>query len=320
MTLRARLAFALVIPFLGLFAPPARAQDPTFGPALTLSSDNDSTGQQVAVSAGHVYVVWSDRGDVFIRVSEDAGASFLPKIKLTENSGGALYVQVAAAGANVYVAWVYASGGPAPGLSIAASKNHGKTFGDPVSLSNATHPARPHIAAAGENVYVVWDESGDVFFRRGQNNGDDFSTAALNLTNSALGFSFAKVSASGAHVYVTWEGGGGIPNHTEIFFRASDSSGAAFSSILTVSNSPSHSARPQIAAVGNRVFIAWSDWASGNSEIWFRASDANGAAFADPINISNTAGSSIDHQLAVSGSAVYLVWSDDTPGNREITS
>jgi hypothetical protein len=52
--------------------------------------------------------------------------------------------------------------------------------------------------------------------------------------------------------------------------------------------------------------------------VFLRAITDNGTAISDPIKISNTNGSSISPQVAVSGDYIYVVWQDDIMGNSDI--
>ena len=72
------------------------------------------------------------------------------------------------------------------------------------------------------------------------------------------------------------------------------------------------------AVVDNNIYNVWSDNLSGNNEIFIAVSTNGGKSFTDPKNISNNPGSSENPVIAVSGNAVYVVWSDNTSGNNEI--
>jgi hypothetical protein len=50
----------------------------------------------------------------------------------------------------------------------------------------------------------------------------------------------------------------------------------------------------------------------------FRASSSEGSSFGSVKNLSDNSGDSINPQIVSSGGNVYVVWSDDTPGNYDI--
>jgi hypothetical protein len=92
----------------------------------------------------------------------------------------------------------------------------------------------------------------------------------------------------------------------------------SFDPTLNLSNTTGTSRTPAMAAFENNVYVVWDDDTPGNSEILYRKSTDGGASFGDTVNLSNTTGRSSGPAVAVSGSNVYVVWDDDTPGNYEI--
>ncbi len=62
------------------------------------------------------------------------------------------------------------------------------------------------------------------------------------------------------------------------------------------------------AASGSNRFVIWSDETFGSRDILFRRSTDNGATWKAVVNLSNNPGVSSDPQIAVSGSNVYVIW------------
>ena len=85
-----------------------------------------------------------------------------------------------------------------------------------------------------------------------------------------------------------------------------------------MSNNTGFSPNPQIAAIGNNVYVTWTDNTPGNDDIFFAVSNNNGTSFGTPINLSNNTGDSFNPQIAASGNNVYVTWEDSTPGNDDI--
>ena len=98
----------------------------------------------------------------------------------------------------------------------------------------------------------------------------------------------------------------------------SDQSFSSNNSTINLSNENSYD--QQIAAVGNKSYVVWADFITGSGDIYFRRSIDGGVSFSDTINLSNDAGRSAEPQIAVSGSNIYVVWSDQTTttGNADI--
>jgi hypothetical protein len=93
----------------------------------------------------------------------------------------------------------------------------------------------------------------------------------------------------------------------------------AFSSKKNLSKSPGISISPQMAVSGSNVYAGWSEETSPLVfDIFFRRSTNEGSTFGPIMNLSNNAGNSEEAQIAASGTNVYLVWVDDTPGDPSI--
>jgi hypothetical protein len=65
------------------------------------------------------------------------------------------------------------------------------------------------------------------------------------------------------------------------------------------------------ASSGSNRFIVWYDNTPGNFEILFRRSTDNGATWQTTKNLSNNPGPSSNPQIAVSGSNVFVVWTQE---------
>jgi len=71
----------------------------------------------------------------------------------------------------------------------------------------------------------------------------------------------------------------------------------------------------------DEVNVMWLDDAGGKSgerNIFFSQSTDNGASFGNAINISNTQGSSLLSQMAMSGNNLYLTWAEFNSGSYAI--
>ena len=75
---------------------------------------------------------------------------------------------------------------------------------------------------------------------------------------------------------------------------------------------------PQLTANGNNVYVVWTDDTRGNNNIDFKVSNDYGNSFSRTKPVSRNNGSSVYPQLAANGNNVYVVWTDDTPGNTDI--
>jgi N,N-dimethylformamidase beta subunit-like, C-terminal len=104
-------------------------------------------------------------------------------------------------------------------------------------------------------------------------------------------------------------------NPSSISVESSGVVGKSFGNAINLSNNIGHSEFPHVYVNKNYVYVMWIDDSSGNRDIYFKRSTNSGLSFNRTINLSNISGGSLDPQMAISGSNVYVVW-EHTPGNN----
>jgi hypothetical protein len=118
------------------------------------------------------------------------------------------------------------------------------------------------------------------------------------------------------NVYVAWtdesEGNG------DIYFKRSADNGTTFGSTQNLSHNPGNSTAAQMAAYLDNVYVVWEDASTGNGDIYFSKSTDSGINFGSVENLSNNTSISDSLDMAISGSDVYMVWSDNSTGNGDI--
>ncbi len=81
----------------------------------------------------------------------------------------------------------------------------------------------------------------------------------------------------------------------------------------------SHSYYPSVAVSGSVAQVVWQDDREGSWKIFHKFSSDNGITWeADTRLSNNTASHSVQPSVAVSGSAVHVVWKDNRDSNSEI--
>ncbi|MFQ5940914.1 MAG: hypothetical protein ACE5KA_04360, partial [Nitrososphaerales archaeon] len=133
----------------------------TFGNAVNVETRIGLTDlPQIAVSDNYVYVMWDEftlaEGlHIFLRASNDNGATFGNAVGLIRNVGYTDSTPVVVSGNNVYV--ISAVGNI--DIFFRASNDNGASFGDTVNLSNnAEASSNPQMVVSGTDVYVVWED------------------------------------------------------------------------------------------------------------------------------------------------------------------
>jgi BNR repeat protein len=249
----------------------------TWKPIFNLSSNaGTSSAEQIAVSGANVYVVWMQRSasgssiDVLFRRSTDNGATWKSKVNLSTSGLVHEPPELAVSGSNIHVVWnqdnqVFARSSTDGGSTWKAVKN--------LASSPSENFRRPHVAASGSNVYVVYELSFTP---------QDVSTASCG-SELQVELLFVRSGDKGANwtppvsLYETFDGCG-------------------FTNI-----------RPHILAIGSNVYVAWRVGASAFGETFFRASNDNGATWEESIPLLTANGFGPDLVMAASGSSVYVV-------------
>lgn len=118
-------------------------------------------------------------------------------------------------------------------------------------------------------------------------------------------------------IYIAWQQQV-ARNNTEIMLSMSIDNGLTFTDPVNISNSEHMDENPRLAYTDDgTLYIVWQSNVNGNYEIML-AHFKDDMLKAKPVNMSSSAGSSVNPRLAVSDANIYLAWQDNTVGNYEI--
>jgi hypothetical protein len=311
----------------------------TWGSKVNLSTTGDLPSlstPELAISGTNVYVVWVDtnpgNSDILFRRSTDNGATWKTKVNLSSNPGPSDDPKTAASGSNVYVAWRQSDSSSSTDAFFRRSTDNGATWKSRTNLSNSGVVfGEPALAVSGPRVYLAWLDSTEfeyvVKFKRSTNSGASLGSALVFFPGipEEIGAVPPELEATGTNVYLktgfrdTFTTCGGLDT---IYLDSSTNSGSSFSS--TVELADGHIGFGDVEASGSNVYFVYSESreldcnSPGQSEVYFRKSTNNGATFGTPKNLSANSGDSFRPVMAVSGSRIFVVWPDDTPGNSDI--
>jgi hypothetical protein len=271
---------------------------------------------------GPVYIEWTDSAKILFRASNDTGQTF----GTTQNISGINGTDgdIASFGQNIYVVWKGDAQGVDDEILFRASHDGGQTFGEIQNLSNNPSESQiGRVAAYGQNVYVVWEDTAlgneEIFFRASTDGGLTFGVTQ-NLSMDGGDSDDPNIYAYGQNVYVVWNAFDSSTGTREILFKASTDGGLTFGVTQNLSNNTAGTSdSSKIAAYEQNVYVVWENTVLGNeSEILFRASTDGGLTFGVTQNLSNTNEFSINPSIATFGQNVYVAWQDNILGNSEI--
>jgi len=234
----------------------------------------------VAAYGRNVYVVWYDYRDgnaeIYFKRSTNCAETWGADTRLTVNNSISQFPNVAAFGSNVYVVWEDFRYGNWD-IFFKRSTDSGVSWSADTRLTTSTSSQRnPSIAAWGYDVHVVWEDyrygasNSEIFERRSLNSGVSWMTE-IRLTSATYLDVLPVVAAIGKSVYVVWES-----NRTgtwEIYFKESPNRGLYWTGDRRLSATGSTSQWPSIAVGGADwadVYVVWSDYRNGASEIYFK--------------------------------------------------
>ncbi|MBI5404218.1 MAG: exo-alpha-sialidase [Ignavibacteriae bacterium] len=200
------------------------------------------------------------------------------------------------------------------------STDGGVTWGADIRLTN--NPAwsgNPGIAVSGSTVSVVWQDSRDgnaeIYCKRSTDGGANWGPDT-RLTNNSANSWQPCIAASGSNVCIVWQDG--REGNMEIYCKYSADGGASWGSDIRLTNNTAVSSYPSVAVSGSYIHIAWFDERDGNREIYYKLSADGGKNWGSDTRMTNNIEASHYPSIAASGSNVYIVWTDQRDGNREI--
>ena len=240
-----------------------------FSEPLNLTNNTrDSVYAQVASHEKNIYVVWQENPspisdnddnsinyDIFMKKSIDGGLTFGKEINLSNNPGFSEHPQIATSGNNVYIVWIDNS--PSTDASSEAvaknkkimfqkSADNGYTFGETITLSNvhAADSFNQEIAARGNNVYVVWQDT-------------PLPTSDMDVGETAG--AYIKADNNGDAIRI-----GGNRYDSSVSFISSGDNGETFDEVKNLSDRAVKS-YPKLAAYENKVYVMWNVGIIGDS-------------------------------------------------------
>ncbi len=299
----------------------------TFGPTIQFLGKGSAHQVRIlAEGTANVYLTWvqgvSGNKEILVAASHDGGDTFntAQGINVSNTPAGAsLSPAIVAYGSNVYITWQDSNSGTDQ-ILYSVSRDGGNTFlPTPITLTSGHEP---EIAVWQNNVYVI---RAGTYIYVSHDNGATFAIGKNIGTSccSVGGSREPKIAASGSNVYVTWPWNiaGRVQGNYEAIMAVSHNFGDTFLPAVNLSNDPGPSREVEVDASGSNVYATWWDSSvDGNKEDQFViASHDSGTSFAPVINLANNKGG-IDGfgQVKTFGSNVYVIWSDNTPGNDDI--
>ena len=277
----------------------------------------------IAANGNVVHTVWYDNRDgnpeIYYKCSTDGGVTWGADTRLTNNTAESRYPYIAVSGSIVHTVW-YDNRDGNDEIYYKRSTDGGVTWGADTRLTNNTAYSNvPSIAVSGSIVHTVWQDNRggnwEIYYKRSTDGGVTWG-ADTRLTNYAADSNFPSIAVSGSIVHTVWQDN--RYGNTEIYYKRSTDGGVNWEADTRLTNNTASSLYPSIAVSGSIVHTVWEDTRDGNLEIYYKRSTDGGVSWETDTRLTNNTAGSWYPSIAVSGSIVHTVWSDDRDGNDEI--
>jgi len=216
--------------------------------------------------------------------------------------------RIAVRGPRVYVMWHEDDGG-LPGVMLAVSRNRGRRFSAPVRVSDAARGAvaelNPALSVRGNRVFVTWqefasgrdDDRGRIMLARLDARGRRIGRPVRVDDRDDGGKWLPSITLVGRDPVVAWiderdAGPEGEPLE-HVYAARGLRGGATFAPAVRVdAGTPDPLAihnenkwAPTLAALGDTVYAAWSDFRSYNWDVYLARSDDGGATWGANVRV-----------------------------------
>ncbi len=291
------------------------------------SSYNPAIATEPGTLFDTVHVVWGDytpgNYEIYYKRSSDGGTTWGASQRLTWTSAGSEYPAIALDSSNiVHVIWsdnapgkyeLYYKRSTDGGTSWSASQRLTWTPGSSAS------PIEPDIAiASGDDIHVVWDSyapgNEEIYYKRSTNGGTTWGAQQrLTWTSGSSEDPQLGVGSSNT-LHVVWL------DTPELYYKRSTNGGTTWGAAQRLTWMTGSLYNPAMAIdSGNTIHVVWEQYWPGNNDLYYKNRPGGGTTWSATQRLTWTQFDSYTPALATdSANGIHVVWSDLTPGNKEI--
>ncbi len=185
-------------------------------------------------------------------------------------------------------------------------------FESPVNLSNEYGPSREQaMVNFGENYYLVWNQWGDLMFRKSTNAGLSWGNKITLYSGIDYGANYPVIAASNGNVYIFYHRS--TDTKGQIFMIKSTNDGQSFAGEVQITQANQGAQIAQIAVSGDNLVLAYEDRNSNSDyQIWVMTSINSGQTWSAAKSITNTTEGAHWCNIALKNNQIFALWNDQT--------
>lgn len=277
----------------------------------------------ISVSGNRIMVTWTDDRngyyDIYFKKSDDAGNTWSPDIRLTNNTTTSNYPSIDASGNIIIIVWQDSRHSNYE-IYSKRSTDGGNTWEPDFRLTNnSSFSEWPSVTISGSIVNVAWEDNRDgnkeIYSKYSTDGGTSWS-GDNRLTNNSSPSTSVSASSEGNFVDLTWSDQ--RDGNWEIYYKYSADGGVTYSSDLRLTNATGNSWSPSVHSYDSFIHVCWQDARNGGTEIYYKLSTDGGSTWSEDLRLTNSAAASNLPCINISGSALHIVWYDERDGNSEV--
>lgn len=250
-----------------------------FHPEVRMTYSNSQAAfASVALFENNIHLVWEDYRDgnteLYYKNSFDNGNSWSPGQRLTNSNMLQYKPKIAVFESNVYIVYCDNTFAPLNGeVFFKRSLDNGNTWGPDTQLTNSgASIAYPTITNFDDRVYIAWEDyrhnnTQQIYFRQSFDSGLNWEPEK-RISNTQSRCLAPSISAFWDNVFISWND---IRTSAyEIYFKMSDDNGINWGITEQITFAGLRAIQPSISVFDRDIYLAWSDFRDGNSQIYFK--------------------------------------------------
>ncbi len=190
---------------------------------------------------------------------------------------------------------------------------------NPITVDSRELHEAPSIAVDENNIHVVWNHwplynlSG-IYYAKSTDNGKNFNTAILLSPNATTAIN-PVIAVNKPYIHVVWKDY--RHENPEIYYKKSTDNGETWSQSTRItynstrkSNIKNNIYDISISVEHNNIYLAWKDYRSESSEIFFKRSIDNGETWEKYQRLSHGYAPAYNPFIAVQNKNIYVSWEE----------